>query len=62
MAKKLYAAIALVNITHNAKQYKIGETLRVNEDESQELCDANFIEMTEKITKEVTPPGEGGDK
>lgn len=59
-AKKYFAAKALVNITHNLKSYKIGETLKLTVDESKEFEDNGYVEMIDTLPTEPDPnDGEG---
>ena len=51
-AKKYFATKALVNITHNLKSYKIGETLKLTVEESKELKGNGYVEMIDTLPTE----------
>lgn len=51
-AKKYFAAKALLNITHNLKPYKIGETLKLTVEESKEFEGNGYVEMIDKLPTE----------
>ena len=62
MAKKLFAAKALVNITHNFASIKIGETLKVTAEDANELLEKNYIEMIDAIPNEnISEDQQGGE-
>lgn len=62
MAKKLFAAKALVNITHNFVSIKIGETLKVTAEDANELLEKNYIEMIDAIPNEnISEDQQGGE-
>ena len=58
-AKKYFAAKALVNITHNLKSYKIGETLKLTVEESKEFEGNDYVEMIDELPTKVDSKEEG---
>lgn len=61
MAKKLFVAKALVNITHNFESVKIGETFKITLDDAKELLKNKYIEMIDKLPTENEGENNGED-
>lgn len=65
MAAKNVEAIALVRITHDGKTFEIGEKLKLNEDEANQLSNRGFVEILisqkKDDTKNVSKGNKGGE-